>query len=437
MKNIKTLAPIVLAVLVALSFYKLYSDRSAVKAEYTSYVTEARKYAEQGIIVDAIDNYSKALQMNDTLELSLEVGKFYVDMKDIVSAIGWGEMLIEKYPKEPAAYDFLVDIYLKNNDYNSTYALIDKINGLGLSTKKTASITDKVKYLYFFGDSYEDAGSFNEGLCTVMYEEAYGAVDTSGSKSVPFKFQEVGTFIDGVAPVKDADGSCYYVDKEGNKKIVIKDVKDIKKLGNFGGEYYPVCTGAVWNYYNTEFKKVLGDYQYASTMANGFASVMENSYYYIIDTNGKKLTNQKYDGIVEDYKGIIFRNNSFFVEMDDGLYYLLDSTGKKVTNEGYISAELFLDETYAAVETEKGWCFIDNTGKKVFGDLYFEEANSFSNGFATVKKDGMWGFINIDGEVAIDYSFEDAHNFSPDGTVFVKQEDIWTLLLLYSHNYES
>lgn len=435
MKKIKTLAPVVLAVLLVLSFYKLYTDRAAVKAEYDKYVNEARKFAEQEIAVDAITNYSKALQMNDTLELSLEVGEFYVKMDDIRSAISWGERLVENYPREPQAYEFLLKLYYNSNDYHRTFSTLKKVDDLKLHTETTKEISEKAQYLYFFEEVFEDAGSFNCGLAPVCIEGNMGFVDETAVRQVPFKFAKVGAFIDNIAPVETVDGEHYYVDTEGNKKVVIKDAKKIKGLGNFGGEYYPVYNGKTWDYYNTEFKKAFGGFEYASTMANGLASVKENDYYYLIDVNGNKVSNQKYSGIVEDFKGIVTRNGVSFVNID-GLYYMVDNTGKKVSNQSYISADLFLDETYAAVETEKGWCFIDNTGKQVFEKQYFDEAKSFSNGLAAVKKAGRWGFINLEGELVIDYKFEDAQHFSSKGSVFVKQEEIWSLLRLYSHNYE-
>ena len=435
LKNIKVLVPIVLVVILLLSVYMLVNNRLSVKNEYDKYLADAREYASQGIAIDAAENYSKALEIQDSLKLSLEIGEFYISMEDQTSALMWGESLIEKYPKEAEAYEYLLSLYLSNEDYHRSFALIDDFENRKLSSKKITELKNSIQYQYYFGEVYEDVGCFSDDRCAVFSEGKWGYASNDGTIEIKRNYASVGAFSGGLAPVTNMDGEIYYIDKDGNKKVVIQNVKNVVELGSFASSCYPVFNGKTWAFYSTEYKKISKDYEFVSAMGNGVAAVMSNGYYTLIDKDGNTLSSNKFSDVVKDDKGIVYRNDVLFVNID-GLYYLVNSKGEKVSDKAFLSAKMFNDTTYAAVEDKNGWYFIDNTGKAVFDNLYFDDAHSFSNGYAAVKKNGLWGFINAKGELAIDYTFEAAKDFNSSGCVFVKTEDVWKTLLLYSENYD-
>lgn len=436
MKGYKTLVPIALVICMVLSFYMLINTRTSLIKEYDSYLAKAREHAEQGEAVDALEYYGKALAIDDTLKINIEVGEFYVKMEDAVGATGWGERMIESYPKSAEAYEFLLKRYHENNDYNRCYALYDTIVKREIQSKGITKIMEDIKYVYYYGEAYDDIGVYSEGYFSVEYEGKWGLANEIGEKSSPITFSSVGAFIDGMAPVSTEKGDVYYIDSEGNKKMAILIEGEVADLKPIVGEVFAVNNGETWAFYNKNFEKLSGDYTNTTLLANTVVAVEQDSQWVILNDKFEKIIDKKFAEVVQDDRGIIYRNNAIFVNCD-GAYSMIDITGKKITDTEFLDAKLFLDNTYAAVKLEKGWTFVDGAGKIVFKDMYFEDANSFSNGFAAVKKDGQWGFIDLEGNVAIDFQYRDVKDFNAKGCVFVKTEEIWSMLRLYSKNYEA
>lgn len=436
MKGYKTLVPIALVICMVLSFYMLITTRTTTLKEYNTYLSEARNYAKQGIAVDALENYAKALAIKNTVDINIEVGNFYVEMEDVVGAIGWGEKMVETFTKSPEAYEFLLKRYRESNDFNRCYALYDTIVKREIESKGITEIMNGIKYVYYYGEAYDDVGVFSEGYCAVKYEGKWGLANEVGEKTAPIMFKSVGPYIDGLAPVSTEDGDIYFVDNQGNKKMTIQIEGKITDLKSIVGDTYAVNNGTAWSFYNKKYEKLSSDYSNTSLLANTVVAVEQDSQWVILNDKFEKINDKKYIEVVQDDRGIIYRNGAIFVNQDSS-YSMIDVSGKKITETKFLDAKLFLDTTYAAVKVDKGWTFIDAKGEFVFKDLYFEDANSFTNGFAAVKKDGQWGYIDLDGNVAIDFQFKEAKDFNASGCAFVKNEDIWQLVRLYSKNYES
>lgn len=434
MKRYKMIVPLALVAVLFLSYYMLYSTRTEVIRQYDYYLEEARKYAEQGVAVDAVQNYAQALAINDSIEINLEVGEFYRQIGDATSAIGWGEQMVAKYPETPEAYAFLLEGYKSNSDYNRCYALYETITKRELVTKEIATIMKDIEYVYYFEGGFEDVGVYSNGYCAVQNEGKWGMVNETGQRVVSYQYESVGPFMSDVAPVKTSEGEAYYIDAQGNKKLVVQGVDNIVELSPLLNNVLAVYDGEFWTYYNSDYKKLSEGYDSASVTGNMVAAVEKDGYFHLIDTENKKINDQQYMDVIRDDKGIVYRNDILFANVD-GAYYMIDKEGKKISTEAYMNARLFNDQTYAAVEGEKGWYFVDNTGKSIFKDQYFQDARSFANGYAAVKQDGRWGFIDSKGNIVIECIFEDAKDFNASGGVFVQMEDVWQLLKLYSKNY--
>ena len=99
MKNYKFVVPIVLVVLFFVSVYSLYSQKAEIENQYNSLIKEARELKQQEIYVDAEEKYLEALEVKESKDLYLEIGKFYVDSDQKNRAADWGENILQKYPK--------------------------------------------------------------------------------------------------------------------------------------------------------------------------------------------------------------------------------------------------------------------------------------------------------------------------------------------------
>ena len=436
MKRYKLIVPFALAVILFLSYYMLYDTRTQVKREYEQCLEQARELAEQGIAVDAVQNYSQALELRDTFDVNLEVGNFFLKVEDKASAINWGEQMIEKYPENAGAYEFLLGVHKGNSDFDNCFALYDTVQKREIVTPEIESIMEDIRYVYYFEEEFDEVSVFSNGLCPVQTEGKWGMVNEKGKRVVPYKYESIGAYMSDVAPVKTFEGECYFIDGEGNKKIVVQGVDNVQELSPMLNDVFAIYDGATWTYYNSKYEKISEGYDSVSVTGNLVAAVENKGNYKIVDNAIQFLGEQSYLDVVSDEKGIVYRNEALFVNIN-GSYFMIDKEGNKITNDEYINAKLFNDNTYAAVEGKKGWYFIDNTGKEVFKDKYFQDARSFSNGYAAVKLDGRWGFIDLEGNQVIDCVFEDAKDFTASGSVFVKFEEVWQLLKLYSQNYDA
>lgn len=434
MKGYKALVPLALVVCLLLSYYMLFSTRAETGNQYKAYVEAARGYAEQGVVVDALESYAQAVAIDDNIDLNVEIGKLYITANDIDSAIEWGEQMVEKFPNDPKAYEFLLTQYRDCNDFNRCFILNKKIEKKEMATEEITRIMNEIKYTFYYGEAFDDVGVFSQGYIPVKTEGKWGLATLTGEVTASRKFTSVGPFENDLSPVQAEDGEFYFIDSTGNKKLILKIEGTIAGLKSHTGSCYSVYNGKTWAFYNDKYEKISGDYTNCSLLANGVAAVEVDGQWTLVNSNFEKISEEKYLAVAQDDKGVVFRNDTIFVNQGKG-YYMIDATGAKKNEQLFKDAQAFLDATYAAVETDKGWTFVNAAGEFVFGDLYFENARSFCNGFAAVQKGGQWGYIDINGNIAIDCQFSGAKDFNSNGCAFVKSDDVWVMLKLYSSNY--
>ena len=432
MKNYKFLVPVILIGMFAMSVYTLYDTKASALEQYNEYLSAARSYRSQDISVDAEEYYEKALDINPSLELYVEIGEFYIETGETRTAIKWGKEIIELYPKESGSYEFLMSIYNEQEDYAACFDLADTMESLEVSSSVCDEILSSMEYEFFLNGEFADVGVFSGGLCPVMIGEKWGYVDTSGSQTVSCQYVEVGYYSSSIAPVLDSDGNAYFIDESGNKKKTLQTLSDVEHLGFMENGIFSAFIDGVWNFYNDSEEFLFGGYETASVIGNGVVAAMDGSNWILLDSSGQDLTGATYDDVVMDEKSIVYRNERIFVCQDDE-YYMIDSSGN-IFGDRYEDACVFNDSTYAAVQIDGQWGFVDKDGNIVI-EAQYDDARSFSNGFAAVKIDGQWGFIDLDGNVVIEPQFDDAKDFTSAGSVFVLNEESWELLRLYKYNH--
>ena len=104
-------------------------------------------------------------------------------------------------------------------------------------------------------------------------------------------------------------------------------------------------------------------------------------------------------------------------------YHMIDMDGKKITNDTFDGAQLFYSD-YAAVKKGDKWGFIDRDGKTVI-EFKFEEASSFASGIAAVKRGEQWGCIDKNGKVILDSDYGHAMITSDNGVVVLKVGELY------------
>lgn len=433
MKNYRFVIPVLIILAFVGSIFYLYNTREEKEIQYNEYLKMARENRKNDIPAVAEEYYLMALNMKDSIELRVEIGEYYFE-NNKKTAIDWGYQLIDNYSNNAKAYEYMADVLIKTEDYFAFYNIYDKMSRKKIKSKKVDKLRDKVEYNYYISNGeYTMVGAFGDGVCPVKGETKWGFVDEKDKKIVGIKYPYVGSFINGLAPVIDDEGKAYYIDKSGNKKKIVENMKNIETLGSLEGDKLTLYDGASWGIYTDKGRKIIDGFDNMSSAINGYVAAEKNHRWQIYDLDGKLINEEKYNDVKQDEKGVIFRNDRMFVKIADD-YYMIDNKGNKITETKYESADVFRIGELAAVKVDGKWGFINNKGEMIIEPKY-DGARSFNNGYAAVKLEDKWGFIDTDGNMVIKPAFDDAKDFTTTETVFVRIYNNWSMLLLYRTNH--
>ena len=436
MKKYRALIPIVLVVLMLASWYTLISDAAQVETEYNQYLTEARKFAEDGITKYAIENYSLALEIKSSAELYAEVADYYKSQGKSAEHLAWCREFFELYPTHPQAYDCLLSAYMDAKDYESCYDVLETAEKRNVSTEYTEQIRAELMYVFKLDFStYSNVGIYSNNFCAVNSKGYWGFVDRYGKLRVACIYPQVGIYTKtNFVSVVNSDAEAYFIDKTGSKVMVSKEsyqsfgllVNGIIAAQRLDGKY---------TYIDDELSVLFGEYDYASTVNNNVAAVRNGDAWQLIDSNGNAVTNQKYLDVKLDEKQIAYRTDRLFVSTEADKYIMIDATGARIGSLTFEDARIFSGSEPAAVKIDGKWCFIGADGNLI-SDYKYEDARSYANGLAAVCIDGKWGFVDLNETVVIEPQFFGTKDFNEKGSCFVKTGDKWQLLKLYRLNRE-
>jgi tetratricopeptide (TPR) repeat protein len=427
------LVPLLLIMLMGISWYLLVSENVKTDNEYNSFLADARRFANIGVTPYAIENYKKALDINPSPDIYVEVADYYESQGESRDQLDWCKNFFEKYPTEPKAYDALLKVYYSDKAYESCFDVINVAIKRNVSTDYLKTISKEIEYVFSMDfNNYDDVSIYANGYSAVKKGESWGFIDSFGKLIVSTRYQSVGVFtVYDFAPVVNLQGEAFFIDKKGERILASKDpyisyspiLSDLFAAKKETGKYV---------YVDLDFNVLHGEYDYATTMNYDVAAVQIGGAWKIIDKSGAELIATAYTDVIRDEKDIVYRNERLFVSLGDG-YIMIDSAGNRIGNQVYEDAKLFSDTTYAAVKINGEWCFVDGNGA-LKSDKKNEDARSFMNGMAAVQVSGKWGFVDENEELKIAAEYDGAKDFNEKGSCFVKNGEIWQLLKLYRLN---
>ena len=304
--------------------------------------------------------------------------------------------------------DFQEDLaYIKiNSDYvfinKKGYILPRKFKnvsyfneGLALTQKDNNSNTNGCDvFEYIDGEentvlkiSCDLANEFHEGLARIMKDNLYGYIDRTGKEIIPCQYLKAKDFSNGFAIVLDQECKVCIIDKEGNKKAILKEAYNLKDFHSYSNDLalcrFEINFLSCFNYMNKkqEFQITLDNkYQQAYDFVNGFAIV--------VDKNG---------------------------------YGFIDKTGKEVIPCQYERAQNFSGNLAPVLKEVNGkWGYIDKNNQ-VKIPFQYDEAYPFRDGLALVEKNGLYGYITQNGLEKIPCIYKSAREFK-EGLALVKDE---------------
>ena len=258
---------------------------------------------------------------------------------------------------------------------------------------------------------YDDVETFSEGLAIVKLKNEYGFVDKSGKLVVPLKYGTADSFSKGLAVVK-LNGKYGYINKNGKEVIPIK-YDDVWKFseGLAGVRLNDKC-----GFIDKSGKEVVPlKYDYVNDFSEGLATVKLNGKCGFIDKSGKVVVPLKYDAAVDFTEGLAM------VQLNRK-YGFIDKSGKEVVPLKYDDVWKF-SEGLVRVELNGKWGFVDKSGKEVVPPKYYNAFN-FCEGLVRVELNGKWGFVDKSGKEVVPPKYDNVYNFC-EGLADVKLNGKW------------
>jgi len=292
---------------------------------------------------------------------------------------------------------------------------------------------------------YDEVGTFSDGLAFVKKDGLWGYIDKKGNEVVPPKYNQAGSFSDGLALVKKG-GLWGFIDKSDKEVVLIR----YEEAGLFSDDLALVKKNGLWGYIDKKGKVAVPlEYDGAGVFSEGLAGVKKANLIGFIDKNGNVVVPHKYDEVgvfseglagvkKADLFGFINKNGKEVVPIKyegigvfseglarvkkNGLFGLIDKNGKEVTPIKYDEIDTYY-EGLAFVGKGGLWGFIDKNGKEVVPPKY-DGTGVFSEGLAGVFLDGLAGFIDKNGKIVVPLKFDAVDAFS-EGLAGVKKDDLF------------
>ena len=446
MKKYQVILPVALPLALVLSAGYMVKGRLEKSRQYASYISAAQEYERNGVMADAVKSYQAAIALNPSIDAYLEMGQMFLDEGEGDEAADWyKEELLQNFPQDVRTYCYGIQAALLNDNQREAFQIYDTYNKRKLHSDDVESAMQSIWNSFDLVGSYADVGGFSNsaGVAAVMMGNAWGYIDTDGTKVLRDIYQSAGTFAE-LTPVVDANGEAYYIDQEGNKKLPAsyfqeKDptLKQVERFGDIQSNMAMAYDGTVWNYYDlSTYQKLFGGYKEATPITLGVGAVSEDGQNWaLISQMGELLTGYDYQGVAVDGKGVLCRTNAVFVRQD-GYYRLVDhTTGQPINESRYQAVDAFNENTYAAVQKDGYWLFVNEAGEeKDVGN--FDELKSLANGMAAARSGDRWGYIDENGNWLIEPQFYDENPFNANGSAFVKNKsDEWSLLRLVRYHH--
>ena len=348
-------------------------------------------------------------------------------------------------------------IYSSLSEYENGFAIAQYYNIYGLINE-----TGEVKVPFDYRRMHRVS---KDGLVAVLIKqnEAYrwGFIDTNGTEIIHFKYEDVYSFSEGLAAVKE-NSKWGYINSEGKKVID----NNYSRSSDFRNGYAWVEKDSRWGLINKNGKAKLPfvfPEQYGNQVVNGVIALQDSSKKYgMVDTNNKIVLPFKYNSIyffsdnravielsgkwgVIDAKGVEIIPCKFTspLRFTNGLaevnttelnpkLVMIDTNGNQISmqqlfRQRYLNLDVFEGGLAAVENWNQLWGFINRTGDEVIKCQY-DQVGSFSEGFAPVKRDSNWIFINKEGQPVFDAVFDGIEGDFKDGIVSVKKNGKYAIM---------
>jgi len=263
-----------------------------------------------------------------------------------------------------------------------------------------------VSVVYDYIQKYDD-----KDMAMAKRDGKLGFIDKKGNEPIPFVFDGLYQFENGLARAKKGD-KWGYINRKGEEVIAIK----YDKIAKIKDRHAGVILNRKFGFVSASGKEVLEPkYDEIRFFDDGLIGARLNGFYGYADTLGKAVIPFKFEEIGRFYEGIcyVMKDYKYGFYKSDGkaltrLWYQNISYAASKHDEPYyqVDREYFFYEGMAMVRRNGKYGYIDKTGKEVVKPQ-FDFAYPFSEGLAKVEKNGKYGFIDTKGRQVVDFIYKD------------------------------
>ena len=258
---------------------------------------------------------------------------------------------------------------------------------------------------------YDKVQDFSEGLAAVKLKGKWGCINNSGKEVVPLKYNDIFNFHEGLARVK-LKGKWGFMDKSGKEVVPPK----YDNVWDFEEGLAGVKLKGKWGFIDKSGKEVVPPkYDDVEKFKEGLAGVKLNGKWGYINKSGKEVVPPKY--VYMDS----FHEGHARVKLNGKLGFI-DKSGKEVVPPKYDYVDIF-SEGLAVVELKGKWGFIDKSGKEVVPPKYDTMYHSYE-GLTIVELNGKWGFVDKSGKEVVPPKYDTMY-YSVEELVMVELNDMW------------
>lgn len=326
--------------------------------------------------------------------------------------------------------------------------LIDRFTPLTIFADNSRPVKRNIGYCNSRGEQtikpqFDWALPFSEGLAAVgeggkrhprsglVSQVKWGYVDRGGNVVIPYRFQEAGTFREGLAWVRYKK-RIGFINREGEFVIpplfdAVSDFSEGLAVAAYGGEW--VCGDKgncrfeceTWGYIDRKGEFAIPPkFRQARAFYNGLAEVKDDSGWAFIDSSGEIVMRTEGPQVDPLFRiGLSSVHDGLTLVRKEGKHGFINRDGEYVITPKFDEALAFC-EGLAAVRVGEKWGYVDENGNLVL-PAKFHKAGCFHDGLAPV-----WDatkeirIINQRGGYALESTFEDLTLTTADGWWVIK-----------------
>lgn len=295
------------------------------------------------------------------------------------------------------------------------------VNGLAIVGKN-----DKYGIINRTGEAivpviYDEIGETSNQFISIELNGKYGFIDRKGNLKVGLQYESVGDFYNGIAYVKQ-NGLYGIIDT--NLFYVIKP--KYEWIDNLKNDFIRIKENGLFGVINSKGKYIVKPiYDQLTEVENNYAMAIKDGMYGYLKSNGEVAIDISLPYNEGAINWGLFDKNGFARIISEQNFGLIDTTGEKFVpalfeDIGEISSELITIKRHG----KWGYCDYETKLKIPYN---FDYAAGFNNELAFVKTEGNSGLIDTKGSYVIEAKYEDMEWFYNE-VLIVKLDGIYGLI---------